>query len=66
MLYQPAPNAKPISRHRIRCNRGRIIDSYTEQGELIHIYRTPDGQHYSGPADVRKHEAAYKLVTLIA
>lgn len=66
MLYQPAPNTTKISRHRIRCNRGRIIDSYTEQGELIHIYRTPDGKHYSGPADVRKHDAVYQLVTLIA
>lgn len=66
MLYRTAPNAKPISRHRIRCNRGRIIDSYTENGELIQVYRTSDGQHYRGPADVRKNVAAYLPVTVIA
>lgn len=66
MLYQPIPNAAPISRHTARCRRARIIDGYWLDGQLIQTWRLPDGSLLQGPADTAKHNRILRPVQEIA
>lgn len=70
MLYQLIPKTEPVSRHKLQCNGARIIDAYSEDGDLVQIYRTPADAYYRGPADARKQarqslpaRAPHRLIT---
>lgn len=62
MLYQPIPQTKPVTRQRLIRNKARIVDAWREDGQLIQLYRMPNGDSYRGPADALRNAAAFQPV----
>jgi hypothetical protein len=65
MLYDPIPKSEPVSRHKLICNKARIVDGYNQEGEQMQILRTPDNAYYSGPVAASKHAKAFRPVRRI-
>lgn len=65
MLYDTIPRSEPVSRHKLTCNKARIVDGYNEDGEQMQIYRTPENAYYRGPVAAKLHSRAYQPVRRI-